>query len=101
MHVTSKITRVLAYNTFTLRVWSPWQSYLGDALEKVQHQQHDMFVNVTGFEKTRLPHTSDLMTLTNHNLLWQCTRKLKISDFIHIRYTNEMSKFQSSSKLPQ
>ena len=26
---------------------------------------------VTGFEKTRLPHTSDFMTLVNHNLSYK------------------------------
>ena len=33
--------------------------------------------NVTGFEKTRLPHTSDFMTLVTHNLLWQYATSLK------------------------
>ena len=45
LHIASKITRELAYNTFVRPhleyasvVWSPWQSYLEDTLEKVQHQ---------------------------------------------------------------
>ena len=45
VRVASKITRELAYNTFVgphlvyaSIVWSPWQSYLEDELEKVQHQ---------------------------------------------------------------
>ena len=32
---------------------------------------------VTGLKKTRLPHTSNFLTLTNYNLLWQCTRRMK------------------------
>ena len=51
--------------------------------------------------KTRLPHTSDFMTLTNHNLLWQCTGRLKFSDVIFIKHKNEISKFQFFSTLPQ
>ena len=42
VRVASKITKELAYNTFVQPqleyasvVWSPWQSYLEDALEKV------------------------------------------------------------------
>ena len=58
-------------------------------------------VYVTRFEKTRLPHTFDLITLTNHNLLLQSTRRLKFLNFVVIRHKNDMSKFQSSSILPQ
>ena len=49
--VASKITRELAYNTsvrphleYASVIWSPWQSYLEDALEKFRVEQYDMFV---------------------------------------------------------
>ena len=55
MCVTSKITRELAYNTFVQPyleyaslVWSPWQSYLEDTLEKVQRQAAQYVCNKYG-----------------------------------------------------
>ena len=68
---------------------------------KLSSNLKELSIYVTGFEKTRLPHTFDLMTWTNHNLLLQSTRRLKFLDFIFIRHKNDMSKFQSSSTLSQ
>ena len=39
VHVALKSPGIIEYNTFVQpKVWSPWQSYLEDALEKVQCQ---------------------------------------------------------------
>ena len=65
------------------------------------HLNFGTYTYMTRFEKTRLSHTFDLMTLTNHNLLLQSTRRLKFSDLIFIRHKNDLSKFQSFSTLPQ
>ena len=56
---------------------------------------------MTGFEKTRLPRTSNFMTLANHNLLWQCTKGLKFWHIIFISYKNDIWKIQPSSALPK
>ena len=39
------------------------QEQMSEQLQLLQH------INVTGFEKTRLPHTSNFLTLANHNFL--------------------------------
>ena len=54
---------------------------------------------VTGFEKTWLPHTSDFMTLANHNLPWQYTKTLQFQDVTLTSYKNSTTKFQPSSIL--
>ena len=40
-----------------------------------------IFLYVTGFEKTRLPHTFDFMTLVNHNL--QCQEAISFILFLY------------------
>ena len=57
--------------------------------------------NVTGFEKTRLPHTSSFPTLIQCNFVCKYANNLQLLHKGDVAYRNDMLKFQSCSLLLQ
>ena len=84
VHVASKIIRELAYNTFVRPhleyasvVWSPWQSYLEDTLEKVQCRAAQYVYN-----------KYSIISVTNliNDLKWDALKVRRIKSSLCIMY---------------
>ena len=84
MRAASKVTRELAYNTFVRPhleyasvVWSPWQSYVEETLEKVQRQAARYVCNKYG-----------IISVTNliNDLKWDTLKVRRIKSSLCLMY---------------